>query len=387
MKIGVVTFWQSTDNYGQLLQMYALQQVLKKWGLSPYVIRYDFENRILPPNNIIRRILKILLYPLFLIKKNWRKLKIIKKHKQDALRGFDEFKIKHIDFSTCFYHSLSALRRNPPVADTYIVGSDQVWSQLLSVEENKAFFLNFGNEYTNRISYAASFGMGSYPKELLPVLKKCLQLFNAISCREKSGVEICASVGISASRVLDPTLLIIGDDYLNLGVRKRWNIPYIYIYSLNIEKEDDIQFDRLKKYCTNMQLDIKITNGSGYIEKRDLFLCESHDAPKVEDWLSNIKYANAVVTTSFHGVVFCILFHTPFVYIPLMGRFSGGNNRAIELLTDLELSDRILSEQNRYSEILSNRINWDCVNNKLTYLKKNSIDFLKNAIKLKNSNE
>lgn len=380
MKIGVVTFWQSTDNYGQLLQMYALQQVLKIMGHSPYVIRYDFENRTLTSNNKIRRILKRMLYPVFLIKKLQRKLRIRNRHRQDSSREFDDFKIKHIDFSIDFYHSLSDLKRNSPEADTYIVGSDQVWSQLLSEEENKVFFLDFGKEYTNRISYAASFGMENYPTAILPTLKKCLLSFNAISCREKSGVKICSSAGISASRVLDPTLLLVENDYNNLGVRKRWDIPYIYIYSLNIEKEEDIQFDRLKKYSTDMRLKIKVTNGSGYIEKRDLFLCEAHDAPKVEDWLSNIKYANAVVTTSFHGVVFCILFHTPFVYIPLKGRFSGGNNRAIELLTDLKLSDRILSEQNGYNEILSNRISWDCVNSKLTDLKKNSISFLQNAI-------
>ena len=126
MKIGVVTFWQSTDNYGQLLQMYALQQVLKIMGHSPYVIRYDFENRTLTSNNKIRRILKRMLYPVFLLKNMQRKLRIRNKHRQDSSREFDDFKIKHIDFSIDFYHSLSDLKRNSPEADTYIVGSDKV---------------------------------------------------------------------------------------------------------------------------------------------------------------------------------------------------------------------------------------------------------------------
>ena len=86
---------------------------------------------------------------------------------------FDEFKKNNIVVSDFEYNNLCSLKNNPPCADLYITGSDQVWSQLLSLKENEVFYLNFGDKRTKRISYAASFGMDSYPIIKILVLSYC----------------------------------------------------------------------------------------------------------------------------------------------------------------------------------------------------------------------
>lgn len=83
------------------------------------------------------------------------------------------------------YHGLSDIQNNPPEADCYLCGSDQVWSMLLDNDENQAFYLNFGKNETKRIAYAASFGRDIYPSELNSRLHNMLVRFDAVSVREK----------------------------------------------------------------------------------------------------------------------------------------------------------------------------------------------------------
>lgn len=105
---------------------------------------------------------------------------------------------------------------NPPNAELYIVGSDQVWAQILNNRNNRAFFLDFGKSETKRLAYAPSFVVNEYPTAYREDLKQLLKRFNAVSVREYSRVDICKSVGIEATKVLDPTFLLERKDYLSL---------------------------------------------------------------------------------------------------------------------------------------------------------------------------
>ena len=116
---------------------------------------------------------------------------------------------------------MTKIQQNPPQADCYITGSDQVWAQLLDNINNEGFFLNFGSSQIKRISYAASFAMTSYPQELKKKLKEKLSIFSAISVRESSGVEICKELGYNVSWVLDPTFLLEQSDYLSLKLKNK----------------------------------------------------------------------------------------------------------------------------------------------------------------------
>ena len=189
MRIGIVTFYESSDNYGEQLQCFALQRFLLSIGHNPFLIRYGFEST----------------YFHWLKKRNftsWKGAKLMFSHVMSAListmddpRGFKAFRKKHIKVSPRCYNNIYELRRNPPKADCYIVGSDQVWAQLLSIENNKTFFLDFGSPSISRIAYAPSFAMSEYPIDLRDALRVQLAKFDALSVRERSGVQICQDLG------------------------------------------------------------------------------------------------------------------------------------------------------------------------------------------------
>ena len=147
MRIGIVTFWQSDDNYGQQLQCWALQRYLKKLGHEPFLIRYLYKE------SVWRKWLKImvktaLIYPLL----GWwrhrevRRMEAVNRVK-NKVRRFEEFRDNHINQTQRIYGTLKELRLDPPVADVYIGGSDQIWHPvLLRWKDSRAFWLDFGGD-------------------------------------------------------------------------------------------------------------------------------------------------------------------------------------------------------------------------------------------------
>ena len=387
MRIGIITLWQSNDNYGQQLQCWALQQALLKLGHEPYLIRYDIDGRI---NNtkkpLWKKILKVvLLYPLI------KKLIRIKKDKVDKElisynaaknkeRRFEEFRNINIIQSDMVYKSLNELRDNPPQADAYIVGSDQVWAHLLSNFENRVMFLDFGDARVKRIAYAPSFSMQDYPNNLKNSLQENLSRFDYLSVREETGLRICERLGFSAQVVLDPTMLLDSKDYYQLSKRVE-NGTYIYIYYLNIQNAEEVKWNELISFAKKDNLKIVATTASGYVQGREIFKGVEYQYATVGKWISLIKNARLVVTTSFHGVVLSILHHTPFVYFPIMGKYSRGNNRVNDLCSMLGLSERIWNENMNYETIVSKKIDWNLIDLKLGKERNKSIRFLQFALK------
>lgn len=388
MKIGVVTFWYGNENYGMMLQCWALQQYLKQLGHDPYVIRFVPERY---KSSSRKRKETITLYPLL----RWLYRKCIyilhikenrDKSNKIAKRGFESFRKSHLTLSSRYYTNLQQLQKNPPQADCYIVGSDQVWSQLLSNPNNKGYFLDFGAPSVKRVAYAPSFGLPDYPEELKQNLKACLSKFDAISVRENVGVEICASVGYNASRVLDPTLLLDKGNYQALFKHiKTNNQKFIFIYCLNISGPEDIRFTELKEYALEKSQAIIVTPGKGYYQSSELFnsadVTYSYDT--IEEWLSHVFNSSLVVTSSFHGIVLSLILEKDFIFVPLKGEFAHTNNRVLDLLRDLELEFRILNDSTSYQEIQDTSIPWNVVTKKLESYKKYSQTFLLNNLRNK----
>lgn len=381
MKIGITTYWRGTSNYGQIVQHWALQTVLKDMGHSPFLIRfYPGYN-----HGILKRWLKLLHIVDYarairdLLKGNSDALKRIL---HDKKRDFSAFRENNLDVSKQKYFRLSDLQHNPPMADVYVTGSDQVWSQLLSNKENEFYFLNFGSSDVRRIAYAPSFSMDAYPPELLQNLRSNLSRFYRISCREYSGVDICKQVGYGdAQKVLDPTLLLRKKDYLKLIKRchVEQNQNYVFIYSLNIASPNDIRWDELKKAYKKHSF--IVTPSDGYFSGKELFGNEVVYAySTIQGWLTDIYNSSMVVTPSFHGIALSILLEKEFVYTPLEGACAKGNNRILDLLTDLKLMDRVLTSERTYEQIVSKKINWSDVNKYLAELRAKSLVFLKNSL-------
>ena len=386
MKIGIITLWQSSDNYGQQLQCWALQQELIKLGHDPYLIRYDVEYRT--RNNkspLWKKALKlVLIYPVI---KSLKRRKINKKEqlleaynaKRNEERQFLTFRKDNFLVSNNIYSTLQELKDNPPEADAYIVGSDQVWAFTLDNYENRVMFLDFGDKNIKRIAYAPSFSMPSYPEKLKHVLKENLDRFDSLSVREQTGAKICNEIGCTAQVVVDPTMLLTSKDYSAIA-EANTSGPYIYLYYLNISNSEEVEWQQLHEFAQNNSLKIIATPASGYMQGKELFDKVEYQYATIPQWLGLINGARLVVTTSFHGVVFCIMHRTPFIYFPLMGKYSRGNNRVIDLCKILGLSDHIWNESSSFDSLLHKTINWENVQEKLKRLKKGSIDYLKNAL-------
>ncbi|MFT4071747.1 MAG: polysaccharide pyruvyl transferase family protein [Dysgonamonadaceae bacterium] len=378
MKIGIVTFWDTKDNYGQVLQGFALQQFLKKSGHEPFIIRYRYNGNRHYKTPLWKLIVKFLLvFPILKTKEKSKRRKFIEN--KCIKRNFDLFRTRYITFSSEEYNSIKELRANPPKSDCYIVGSDQVWGPLLDNEDSKAFFLDFGDENILRISYAASFGRKEYPNEYIDILKKYLLKLDNVSVREHDGVNICGKLGVNATHVLDPTFLLSESDYQKMITPVEYE-NYAYLYILNITDPNEIRWNEIKEYLEKNKLTSVITPSSGYVIGDEIFGDEVYDYATIERWLSNIYHSKFVVTTSFHGIVFSIILKKNFIYVPLKGKFEKGNNRALELLKNLGLENRVLTSDMSISSSLDRHTDWHIVDQKLQLLRKSSISFLENSI-------
>lgn len=370
MKIGIFTFWTSYDNYGQVLQSYALQNYLNnQLHLNAEIIRFYAKK---PSWKIrIKRFAKEIIISFPFVKR------FITRYSKDK-RNFQVFKDTNIRYSAKISYGKKQLNKNSKKYDVLITGSDQVWSMMLDDTENSVYYLDFGSDSQIRISYAASFGAQEYPHHLQDNLKRQLKRLNAVSVREFDGTKICEHCGIKAIHVLDPTFLLGKDDY-SVFITKPSIPPYTYLYILNIEKPEDIYWNEWK-VCL-MDDTFLCTTSSGYTNNIVSLDCVNVEDCSIEKWLSNIAYANRIVTTSFHGVVFSIIFEKDFIYLPLKKHHISSNNRAIDLLSKLGLEDRVLYTSDEISNLTKKHIDYSSVLPKLMDLRQHSISFLKNNLK------
>jgi hypothetical protein len=210
MKIGVVTHWRTTDNYGQILQCYALQKYLKLLGHEAFLIRYSPSSEKIK-SSLLRSFLRKLLCACSAERrKAYAKVRYYSSlyelnSELDKKRVFGEFREANLEVTEEVYSLYEQLRETPPIADAYIVGSDQVWSPSLASKDVGVWYLDFAPQGTKRIAYAASVGRQfkeSEKKILIDYLKK----FTAISLREHSVFEYCQKIGFKDSKqVVDPT--------------------------------------------------------------------------------------------------------------------------------------------------------------------------------------
>lgn len=378
MRIGIITYWTSNDNYGQLLQCYALQQVLKSMGHEPYLIRFIHSERSSIAKKIIRHLLWNGVRYMLSAKRRYNKqLKKINM-RQNVLRHFDDFRREYIITSNRIYYGIQELQTYPPEADVYICGSDQVWRNPFTLADTPAWFLSFGNSQIHRISYAASIGRELEEKEL-PIFKQYLSLFDKISVREESARLLCNRLGFSKTQVtLDPTLLLPTEKYRKLASNIAIdNKPYLFIYILNISSQKDIYWNAVSSYLKQRKLELKIVCSSGYIQARQIIEEYPNTPATIPEWLSFIDHAQCVLTTSFHGVVFSIKMHKPFLAILLTNQFSKGNDRIISLLNSLNLSERIYNPYKSIASQMEEPINWNNVESRLSQLQIMSYNFLK----------
>lgn len=387
MKIGIITCWQSQDNYGQQLQCYALQLLLRSWGHDAYLIRYAPEGT---KPSIWERVKNLILNPKIILLHlpfdsgfkrsiNEEKQLISINKANNRLRQFEEFRQTNLKMTKCIYKTLDDLRDNPPKADIYITGSDQVWHDSYYERHTLGWFLQFGNDSIKRISYAASIGR-ILPSKELRLLRKFLSRFEAISVREETARQQCVGLGYDAKLCIDPTMLISIDNYKNMAVISNESKKYAFLYVLNVRSAVDFYWPEIKEYLDYRNISFKFVTGSGYYPARQLIEGSENVLATIPEWLGYIENSDCVFTTSFHGTVFAILMHKPFLTIGLRGKYMKSNSRMEQLLQMLNISERILDPNKSIKEQMESKIDWNIVDDRLEMMRLSSLNFLKKSI-------
>lgn len=348
MKIGILTLPLHT-NYGGILQAYALQTVLEQMGNEVHVINREYHVDS-SKKTVKGKIWELLENHYYFY--NTRKFIQKKIHRTSKVISNDQLNncLRLYNF------------------DAIIVGSDQVWRPEYSPNIYN-YFLDFAEAYhVKRIAYAASFGVGYWQFSETEALlcSKLAQKFDAVSVREKSGIGLCEDyLGVKAEFVLDPTFLLNIEMYQSLASQyintKDINGElFCYILDMTTIKSEIIK-------CITEDMGMK---SSIYSPHTRMVIWP------LEKWLRAFMDARMIITDSFHGMVFCIIFNKPFWVI---GNESRGVTRFHSLLSALGLDNRFINEYNA-KKLSQSPIDWNTINNRIERMRNHSLNFLTKAL-------
>ncbi len=352
MKIGIVTYHR-TNNYGAVMQSLATRFVLEEMGHEVYYVDYwpDYHKE------------KYAIFPKTkFAKMNWlRKVKFLL-----SLLRYYRSKKKRIDnFNKFFQTYIYPYCR--PIDDYYdvvIYGSDQIWRKQVETGVYNPFY--FGKNKLNtrhQVSYAAS--MGVIPDNVNDklILKGYFSYLDSISVREKKLKDLVTELGYNCEQSLDPTLLLNKEKWSSLiNLKPTTSEKYILYYKLL-----NYSFDEEAIKCFARKRNIKLITlcGSASKDTENMITTASP-----QQMLSLINGAEYIFTSSYHGLVFAILFHKPFY-----AAFKVNSERASSLLSDLNLSERLLEPK---SSIPQNEcaIDFSKTDRILERKRKQSLDYL-----------
>ena len=363
MKVSVITRHAIT-NYGSLLQAYATQIVIENLGHDCEIIDFirDDESYRQHEKTIIKQ------------KKDWnnnpvkKALYLLLRQPESILSGrrFEKERKNLLNLSKR-YTTKETLKKDCPIADVYMTGSDQVWGPVFNGTYDDSYCLSFTDG--KKISYAASFGHVEFTEELRTYYKQWLTQYKKIAVREKSAVEILKEIGVEANQVLDPTLLL-NKTFWEEHTLQSQKKEYVLVYQLHNNQ-------KLNEYAKR----VAKSKGLPLIRVSPLFHQFTRPGkfvwcPKPEEFLSYIKNASCMITDSFHGTAFAINFNTPFVEV-LPNNKTETRNLSLLKLTKLE--NRVLADENDI-ELSNKEIDFTYANTVLEKERENSIQILKEMI-------
>lgn len=361
MKVGIITFHRAL-NYGALLQAFALRYSLSKLGAEAQIL--DYRNPIME---------NMYSYPSFSQRKNLRdKVKFLIQGKSELKRRakFECYQNKYLNLSNEL-HTEEDMKLVSDKYDKLITGSDQVWNYGAH-NFDKNYFLKFVNERAKKYSYAASFGISSLPQEYISEYKSVLGDFAVCSVREKQGLEILSALGIENRRIdLDPTMLLPKEDWLsqfNISVNPKQKYIFAYYFELT---------DTLRSYIEQLakETDCTVVFVGNPLKKPFRCRCKALKTADPIDFVNAIANAEYVVTNSFHGTAFSIIFNKKF-YVELLKTDAKVNSRIENILHTFSLENRIIEAHRRDDEA-----DWNLVNSKMSEMRKESLDYLREILK------
>lgn len=367
IEVGIITF-HSAENSGAALQCFALQETLKKLGADTHIINYqpsyirDQYRIFVNPLKKIKNEQKIKSFIAYSVQNLFLLRRLIRKWK------FKAFRKKYFNLTRA-YLSLNELIKDPPKADIYICGSDQIWNPTLTGGDfDPAYFLQFGPSQVRRYSYAVSVGKELSEPELEKIYETA-RTFDGISFRESSVKDKFSEYfqKYKFDVCIDPTLLLDASDWERIIVsekgRKR---KYILVYALERNEAFQQIIDFVKENLGDLDvIDISQCN----LKLKKYAKRQLHISPN--EFLSYIHDAEFVITNSFHCTVFSVIFKRNFYTI----QHSKSNSRLRDFLSNVKLSDRI------YEGIAMDLVvEYDSVDTVLKEYKDSSMQFLEGLI-------
>jgi len=387
MKIGLLNFYFA-NNYGATLQCYALYTTLRKMGNEVDIIDYRFGEMLeayhMPSGAIKRTFLRLSsekknpVYCLKLANRLFKYYSWYFLHWKSLIKMKNFNKFINKEFSETFQHykNYSELVNNPPICECYIAGSDQIWNtDNLGGKLDNSFFLEFGPPNTKRIIYGASCGMNVLSEEYIEdILSHCKNI-QFISVREDSLLKQLTgkTKELKIYKVCDPVFLLDKHEWNivrvpTISVRKK----YIVLYILNQVNNLQNIIKHLKTYYKNFVIcDISYRkNNVRGIDYWDGGCGPGH-------FLDYIGNAELIITDSFHGTAFSIIYQKSF--ISLIRADTGV--RVLELLSKFNLTNRIYNPA-QTMEHYASAINYSYVEKRIIEEKEHSLEYLYNSLYL-----
>ena len=376
MRIGIITL-PLHNNYGGILQAYALQKVLKRLGHDAVILdksRYiklpifSLNRYVVYLKRLVHKILFDKHLPVRWDKAANDKVKAISTYTDQFLHKYISRYEVNFDYSNISQEDF----------DTFVVGSDQVWRPMYFDEKIiSCAYLSFTQEWNvKRISYAASFGTEEweYTDEQTAICKELIKQFDAVSVRENSAVKLCKEhLETDALHVFDPTMLLDATDYIKLfqdaNTPQSTGSLMCYVLDQNEEKQKVISFVEQELNITAFSVNSKYEDPNAPLEERI--------QPPVETWLRGFFDADFVVTDSFHACVFSILFKKPFI---VYGNDERGMARFHSLLSVFGLENRLIINSADAQKVIAEPIDWNAVNVRKKEWQEKSLNFLKNNL-------
>ena len=342
-KIAIATFYNH-DNFGAMLQAYALKKKLNELGAEVSFVSFGDGktgnlslNSAAPSSPMIKKILA---------------------ETQKRTENFDSFRKK-------YFPAVSFCPEIEKEFDVFVAGSDQIWNSAIT-GNNDCYYLPFAPD-SKKISYAASFGRDRMNEDEKKYLKEKLSGFlPCISVREKSGAALVKDItGSDAAVCLDPVLLTSSDDWSEFTA-ETYKTPYLLLIMV---QNDPVLYKSAKQTAEEKGLALKVISASYF----PMIGFDPWSGVPVEKWVNLISGASYVISSSFHGIAFSLIFHRPFTFSPLKNELADRNSRVTELLSSLSLEDR--------ASRFDNDIDWEKIEALREPEKKKSVGFLKNALK------
>lgn len=365
--IGIITFHRA-HNYGAFLQVYALQNQVKRLNNDCVVINYNDKN-----------IMKS--YKLFKISKN--PIKFMKLFLA-SLKNYKRNKKRYDNFNNCInenlnltipYNSFDKLEKEYPKLDCYITGSDQVWNSNITKGLQDSYTLNFGEQKTIRISYAASIGNSTLTNDEIEQYRTKISKLNYVSVREEDAKNMLETIiDKQIEVVLDPTLLNTKQEWENIINKENVNCENEkYILAYVVEKDEEyVKIVNYLSQKTGLRV-IHFAREDNGIEN----VIRSAYTDNPFEFVNLIKNAEYVVCTSFHATVFSIIFNKKFFVVP----HKKTGSRVTNLLDKMRIENRIVYTLDEFKNIDYNLdTNWNNVEKILNKERESSIKWLQKAI-------